>query len=161
MPMPICKYTIRKDEIDGPVLRYARVGDQVVHRWECDSDMYGLLVHSCYVEDGQGEKRQVIDERGCHTDKLILRDPTYSKDLNLAYRESYVFKFADRVGVRFLCEIRLCVKESGGCNGITPPNCPDNAGVAGDWVASKNNSAAPMVSFDLMRFLEFQTYSPE
>ncbi|KAE9547694.1 hypothetical protein FO519_009094 [Halicephalobus sp. NKZ332] len=144
MPMPICKYTIRKDEIDGPVLRYARVGDQVVHRWECDSDMYGLLVHSCYVEDGQGEKRLVIDEKGCHTDKLILRDPTYSKDLNLAYRESYVFKFADRVGVRFLCEIRLCVKESGGCNGITPPTCPDNAGVAGDWAASRNSSAVHM-----------------
>lgn len=27
-------------------------------------DMYGMLVHSCYAEDGQGEKRLVIDKRG-------------------------------------------------------------------------------------------------
>lgn len=36
-PMPSCTYTIRKDELDGPILRYARVGDAVVHRWECQS----------------------------------------------------------------------------------------------------------------------------
>lgn len=35
--MPKCTYTIRKDEIDGPILKYARVGDQIVHRWECES----------------------------------------------------------------------------------------------------------------------------
>lgn len=48
-----------------------------------------------------------------------MGDPTYTKNLNLAYRESYVFKFADRVGMRFSCEIKLCVKDSGGCNDIT------------------------------------------
>ena len=66
--MPVCTYTIRKDEIDGPILRYARVGEQVVHRWECQTgecrrgatrthvcaDVYGMLVPSCFVEDGQG-----------------------------------------------------------------------------------------------------------
>uniref|UniRef100_A0A7E4W2H8 ZP domain-containing protein n=1 Tax=Panagrellus redivivus TaxID=6233 RepID=A0A7E4W2H8_PANRE len=136
MPIPMCTYTIRKDEIDGPILKYARVGDQVVHRWECDTDMYGLLVHSCFVEDGQGEKQLIIDERGCHRDRLVLGDPTYTEALNMAYRESYVFKFADRVGVRFQCEIRLCVKESGGCNGVTPPDCSGPA--IGGW----NNKSA-------------------
>uniref|UniRef100_A0A914CE62 ZP domain-containing protein n=2 Tax=Acrobeloides nanus TaxID=290746 RepID=A0A914CE62_9BILA len=138
MPMPICTYTIRKDEIDGPILKYARVGDQVVHRWECDNPSYGLLVHSCYVEDGQGEKQMVIDENGCHTDRMVLGDPTYVEALNIAYRESYVFKFADRVGIRFQCEIRLCVKEAGGCNGITPPLCFEE--VKGDWVMGDNST---------------------
>uniref|UniRef100_F1L6E1 Cuticlin-1 n=1 Tax=Ascaris suum TaxID=6253 RepID=F1L6E1_ASCSU len=124
-PMPVCTYTIRKDEIDGPILKYARVGDQIVHRWECQSDMYGVLVHSCYVEDGQGEKELIIDEKGCHTDRTLLGDPTYVEALNMAYRESLVFKFADRVVVRFQCEIRLCLKEGGGCSGITPPLCFD------------------------------------
>lgn len=60
----------------------------------------------------------VIDERGCHID-LVLGDPTYVKDLNMSYRESNVFKFADKIGVRFLCEIKLCLKMDGGCEGIT------------------------------------------
>lgn len=28
------------------------------------SEMYGMLVHSCLVEDGQGEKFEVIDANG-------------------------------------------------------------------------------------------------
>lgn len=36
-PMPQCTYTIRKDELNGQILKYARVGDQVVHVWECES----------------------------------------------------------------------------------------------------------------------------
>lgn len=40
MPMPECTYTIRKDELDGPILRHARVGEQVVHRWECRSGKF-------------------------------------------------------------------------------------------------------------------------
>jgi len=37
--------------------------------FNCDflSDMYGMLVHSCLVEDGQGEKFEVIDENGLVT----------------------------------------------------------------------------------------------
>ncbi|CAD6185402.1 unnamed protein product [Caenorhabditis auriculariae] len=123
LAMPTCSYTIRKDQLDGPILRYAKVGDQVVHRWQCDSEEYGVLVHSCYVEDGQGEKQMIVDERGCHTDHLLLGDPTYVEALNMAYRESFVFKFADRIAVRFQCEIRLCLKDDGGCDGITPPLC--------------------------------------
>ncbi|CAJ0604403.1 unnamed protein product [Cylicocyclus nassatus] len=122
-PIPTCSYTIRKDNLDGPVLSYARVGDQVVHRWNCDSDAFGILVHSCTVEDGQGEKRFIIDESGCHTDRQLIGDPTYAEALNMAYRESYVFKFADRSALRFKCGIRLCQKNDGGCEGITPPTC--------------------------------------
>ncbi|VDM67158.1 unnamed protein product, partial [Strongylus vulgaris] len=81
------------------------------------------LVHSCTVEDGQGEKRSIIDESGCHTDRQLIGDPTYAEALNMAYRESYVFKFADRSVLRFKCGIRLCSKDDGGCDGVTPPIC--------------------------------------
>lgn len=107
--------------------------------WRIYADVYGMLVHSCQVEDGQGQKMQVVDERGsvsppahrpddhashcallrCHVDRYIMGDPTYTEALDLAYRESHVFKFADRVAVRFQCQIKLCLKENGGCNGIT------------------------------------------
>ncbi|EPB77016.1 zona pellucida-like domain protein [Ancylostoma ceylanicum] len=117
--LPTCSYTIRKDSLDGPILSYAKVGDQVVHRWNCDSEDFGILVHSCIVEDGQGEKRDIIDENGCHTDRHILGDPTYTEALNVAYREALVFKFADRTALRFKCGIRLCLKHDGGCDGVT------------------------------------------
>lgn len=150
--------------------------------------MYGMLVHSCYVEDGQGKssrsfdcnifwfaqigrtkrhcynfenwkfqarKNWLLTKKGlycylwvlclnymhqcrCHIDRYVLGqlylynrvfetydkvftlgDPTYTKALNMAYREAYVFKFADRAGVRFACSIKLCLKEDDGCKGIT------------------------------------------
>ncbi|KAK6112580.1 Zona pellucida-like domain family protein [Brugia pahangi] len=140
-PFPNCIYTIRKDEIDGPILKYARVGDQIVHRWECLSDVYGLLVHNCYVEDGQGEKQVIIDGNGCHTDRAVLGDPTYVESLNMAYRESLVFKFADRIIVRFQCQIRLCIKDAGGCIGITPPMCFDEKEKTNELFVTAGDSA--------------------
>ncbi|KAK5980081.1 ZP domain-containing protein [Trichostrongylus colubriformis] len=116
---PTCSYTIRRDSLDGEILAYAKVGDQVVHRWHCDTEEFGILVHSCVVEDGQGQKELIVDEQGCHTDRLLLGDPTYVAALNMAYREAYIFKFADRISVRFRCEIRLCFKFDGGCEGVT------------------------------------------
>jgi hypothetical protein len=55
---------------------------------------------------------------------LLLCNLVYNKagileGLNMSYRESNVFKFADKIGVRFLCEIKLCLKIDGGCDGIT------------------------------------------
>uniref|UniRef100_A0A914E9Y2 ZP domain-containing protein n=1 Tax=Acrobeloides nanus TaxID=290746 RepID=A0A914E9Y2_9BILA len=96
IPMPICTYSIRKSSVDGPILKYALVGDQVFHRWDCNTDSFGILIHSCYAEDGQGTKQMVIDEHGCEIDKEILGDPIYTPNLNMAYREGFVFKFADQ-----------------------------------------------------------------
>uniref|UniRef100_A0A183BYZ8 ZP domain-containing protein n=1 Tax=Globodera pallida TaxID=36090 RepID=A0A183BYZ8_GLOPA len=139
MPIPQCHYSIRKDELNGEILKFARVGDLIVHRWECESDQFGMLVHSCFVEDVQGERVPVIDERGCHKDQNLLGDPTYSEALNLAYRESYVFKFRDRVGVRFSCEIKLCMKAEDGCSDITPPNCQDSKGYQEHYQHSRDD----------------------
>ncbi|VDK88398.1 unnamed protein product [Litomosoides sigmodontis] len=132
-PFPNCIYTIRKDEIDGPILKYARV------------DAYGLLVHNCYVEDGQGEKQIIIDENGCHTDRTVLGDPTYVESLNMAYRESLVFKFADRVIVRFQCQIRLCIKDTGACAGITPPMCSDEKEQRNEKFATTTTASGSIV----------------
>jgi hypothetical protein len=59
-----------------------------------------MLVHNCVVEVWQGDKSQVVYERGCHVDRFVLSDPTYTEALNMAYPpESSVLKFADRAGV--------------------------------------------------------------
>lgn len=83
------------------------------------------------------------------TKSLFLGDPTYVKDLNMSYRESNVFKFADKIGVRFLCEIKLCLKIENGCDGITPPICGNNDRgsfqddkPADDWQIDSNTTVA-------------------
>lgn len=62
--MPQCNYTLRLDSPSGALVRYAKVGDKVWHLWECTTDTYGILVHSCFVTDGQGNEFNVIDQNG-------------------------------------------------------------------------------------------------
>lgn len=35
MELPSCGYTVRGQTHNGPLIRSAKVGDQVFHRWEC------------------------------------------------------------------------------------------------------------------------------
>jgi hypothetical protein len=37
MSMPNCQYSVRSGTLNGPAVRYVRVGDMLVHRWECDN----------------------------------------------------------------------------------------------------------------------------
>lgn len=65
--MPTCEYTIRRGSPNGPQIRFAKVGDIVYHRWECTSDipqMFGILINNCYVDDGAGQRVQVLDSNG-------------------------------------------------------------------------------------------------
>ncbi|CAJ0963556.1 unnamed protein product, partial [Mesorhabditis belari] len=85
--------------------------------------MYGLHVHSCYVEDGKGDRQLLIDEKGCSVDADVLPNPTYTPSTLLAYVDAFVFKFPDRETLDFQCSMSLCTRESDGCEGITPPIC--------------------------------------
>lgn len=38
VPMPVCRYEILDRGPDGPPIRFAVVGQQVFHKWTCDSD---------------------------------------------------------------------------------------------------------------------------
>ena len=38
--MPQCMYSLHIGSANGPMIRYARVGDKVWHVWECPSGMY-------------------------------------------------------------------------------------------------------------------------
>nr|CDJ97859.1 Endoglin CD105 antigen domain containing protein [Haemonchus contortus] len=95
--MPLCTYTIRRESINGPVVQFAQVGDQVFHVWQCESDMFSMLVHSCFVDDSNGQERKpFIDEYGCAIDPIIVPDLVYNKENNLAFSQVNVFKFADK-----------------------------------------------------------------
>ncbi|GMS91049.1 hypothetical protein PENTCL1PPCAC_13224, partial [Pristionchus entomophagus] len=126
--MPTCYYTLRKGSADGPELDYAQLGDEVYHRWECLErnaayDVFGMLVHSCYVDNGHGDRVDVLDSKGCGLDPVLLETPDYADNLRLAFKPYHVFKYADKPVLQFQCQITLCIKYDGGCTGITPPQC--------------------------------------
>lgn len=134
--MPQCTYTLRKGSPDGEIVRYASLGESVYHRWECmeesEKDTFGMLVHSCYVDNGYGDRVDILSEKGCGLDAVLLSTPDYDDSLRLATKAYHVFKYADRPVLQFQCQITLCLKYDGGCDGITPPrNCPTLYGESG------------------------------
>ncbi|WKX98557.1 hypothetical protein Q1695_013888 [Nippostrongylus brasiliensis] len=134
--MPQCAYTLRKGSPDGEIVRYATLGESVYHRWECveveKKDTFGMLVHSCYVDNGFGDRVDILSEKGCGLDAVLLSTPEYDGSLRLATKAYHVFKYADRPVLQFQCQITLCLKYDGGCDGITPPkNCPSLPGEDG------------------------------
>uniref|UniRef100_A0A0N4ZSF5 ZP domain-containing protein n=1 Tax=Parastrongyloides trichosuri TaxID=131310 RepID=A0A0N4ZSF5_PARTI len=136
MPMPVCEYSVRKNSIDGPVLSFANVGDIAYHVWECNGSNIGILVKKCFVTDGDGEDHAVIDFDGCTTDNFLLSEVFYEKNLMKASATSTVFKYADSNQLYFTCQIRLCQKQMGLCDEVTPPKCKSNNKV----IEKKNNN---------------------
>lgn len=41
--MPTCYYTLRKEGPDGPLVRFAVIGETIFHRWECIQQSNVLL----------------------------------------------------------------------------------------------------------------------
>ena len=98
------------------------MGEKIVHKWECTHEatyVYGMLVHSCYVDDGAGNKVQLVDKNGCSLDKHLVPQITYDEKKLSAHAETHVFKYADKNNLFFQCAIQLCFKADGGCYGIT------------------------------------------
>ncbi|GMT14785.1 hypothetical protein PFISCL1PPCAC_6082 [Pristionchus fissidentatus] len=120
---PTCSYSLKKDSPNGPNLKYAQVGDSIYHVWECPSEVYSMLIHSCVVQDGQGQEQKVLDENGCSTDTYLMPELIYSKDLTKTFTASDAFNFPDVTSVQFSCQIKLCFKGDDGCGSITPPKC--------------------------------------
>ena len=119
--LPQCTYQLREG-FSGPPIRFASVGAPVTHVWQCDDLaglVYGILIHSCYVDDGHGNRFALIDDRGCAIDRFLLRDLSYGPEAISAHVDSHVFKYADRVQLFFTCTVQLCFKDDGGCDGIT------------------------------------------
>ncbi|VDN89102.1 unnamed protein product [Brugia pahangi] len=122
---PRCSYQIRRNSIDGPLIRYALVGETVYHVWKCYGENFQILVQNCYVEDGEGNHILIISGDGCGVDQYILQTPVYSLDRRTASQVMHVFKFAGKAITRFTCEIRICVPSSDNCHLSAPyVRCP-------------------------------------
>ncbi|KAH7727458.1 Protein CUTL-12 [Aphelenchoides avenae] len=116
---PTCSYSVLNGSVDGEAVRFANIGDPLVHRWACDSDSMGMLVHSCSVRDNIGNDFPLVNQRGCVTDEALISPLTYNEQLNIAYMSMRAFKFADQMVVYFTCQVTLCDKRDTGCEGIT------------------------------------------
>lgn len=94
-----------------------------------------MLVHSCIVDDGTGDKIQILDDQGCAVDKFVLGNLEYPDDLT-AGREAHVYKYADREMLFFECRISVSLKDkSAGCQ---RPKCAEPTDF-GSSLASKSN----------------------
>ncbi|CEF61003.1 Zona pellucida domain-containing protein [Strongyloides ratti] len=120
--MPTCTYHIRKS-LDGPMVATGEVGDKIYHVWECDDPTHGFLVHSCYVDDGRGQRFDLLDIDGCAIDPIIQPDVVYDEAHNRAVAETFGYKFADTSVLNYQCVVELCKRASGECEGLTPPDC--------------------------------------
>lgn len=84
VPMPVCRYDILDGGPNGEPLKFAVIGQQVYHKWTCDTesiDIFCMVVHSCFVEDGAANKIQLLNEQGCALDRYLLNNLEYISDL--------------------------------------------------------------------------------
>lgn len=44
VPMPVCRYEVLDRGPQGSPIRYAKVGDQVYHKWTCDTQTSSRFV---------------------------------------------------------------------------------------------------------------------
>ncbi|CAI4232878.1 unnamed protein product [Auanema sp. JU1783] len=113
VPMPICKYEILEGGPTGQPVQFATIGQQVYHKWTCDSettDTFCAVVHSCTVDDGNGDTVQILNEDGCALDKFLLNNLEYPTDL-MAGQEAHVYKYADRSQLFYQCQISITIKD--------------------------------------------------
>uniref|UniRef100_A0A0N4ZC14 ZP domain-containing protein n=1 Tax=Parastrongyloides trichosuri TaxID=131310 RepID=A0A0N4ZC14_PARTI len=113
VPLPVCKYEILNGGPSGEVVSVATIGSVVYHKWSCESetvDTFCMFVHSCTVDDGNGEKIQIINENGCSIDKALVNNIEYTNDF-VAGQLSNVYKYADKAQMFYQCQITVNIKE--------------------------------------------------
>uniref|UniRef100_A0A0R3RZN7 ZP domain-containing protein n=1 Tax=Elaeophora elaphi TaxID=1147741 RepID=A0A0R3RZN7_9BILA len=128
VPMPVCRYEILDGGPSEQPVQYAIVGQPVYHKWTCDSetvDTYCALIHSCFVDDGNGETIELLNEEGCALDKYLLNNLEYPTDL-MAGQEAHVYKYADRSQLFYQCQITIAIKEPNG--ECVRPQCSEPQG---------------------------------
>nr|CAD2184272.1 unnamed protein product [Meloidogyne enterolobii] len=111
--MPRCRYEVVDPTTQEPV-SVVSVGNKLLHKWTCDStatDLWCMVVHSCFVEDGSGTEFQILTDEGCAIDRYLLDNLEYGPGPLQAQKEAHAFKFADRVVVNFQCSIRLDIRD--------------------------------------------------
>ncbi|KAI6184056.1 Mitochondrial Rho GTPase [Aphelenchoides bicaudatus] len=148
-PLPTCKYEILEGGPEGRPIPLASVGAKVYHLWSCQAaepSKYCSLIHSCIAEDGNGVNVQILDERGCTKDSVLLQNLEYLDDLR-AGQYATVYKFADRESIFFKCEVMVTQKQEG--QQCPRPVCANTAGSnMAHFEQAPPNISSTSVAFD-------------
>uniref|UniRef100_A0A0M3HEV6 ZP domain-containing protein n=1 Tax=Ascaris lumbricoides TaxID=6252 RepID=A0A0M3HEV6_ASCLU len=115
---------------------------QVYHKWTCDSetvDTFCAVVHSCFVDDGNGDKVEILNSDGCALDKYLLNNLEYPTDL-MAGQEAHVYKYADRSQLFYQCQISITIKEPN--SECARPQCSEPQGFGAVRSAVPKSAAA-------------------
>ena len=81
--------------------------------------MYGMKVTNCLVRDGLNWGEQpLINDDGCPVDREIMGPFEYAGNLTRAQVTFHAHKFPYTSSVYYQCNVRLCLKEGGGCDDV-------------------------------------------
>uniref|UniRef100_A0A915PJX0 VWFA domain-containing protein n=1 Tax=Setaria digitata TaxID=48799 RepID=A0A915PJX0_9BILA len=124
-----CSYKIISNSKanDKCKLEDVRVGEQIIHSWECDKDSFdtyqSMLVHNCVIIDlSSGVNKTVIDSTGCALDSSVMESPEYIEPLSV-FAIGKAVKFPDSSMIKMHCHLRFCDRLLGECETILPPRC--------------------------------------
>jgi len=127
-PMPSCSMKILMTESGKEmVAESVKIGDRLTLTITIDNqDVYGMKVTNCLVRDGLNWGEQpLLNDEGCPVDTEIMGPFEYSHNKTRAVVSFQAHKFPYTSSVYYQCNVRLCLKESGGCEDV-PPDCEKN-----------------------------------
>jgi len=127
-PMPSCSMKIFMTESGKEmVAESVKIGDRLTLTIAIDDqDVYGMKVTNCLVRDGLNWGEQpLLNDEGCPIDDEIMGPFEYSHNKTRATVAFQAHKFPYTSSVYYQCNVRLCLKESGGCEDV-PPDCEQN-----------------------------------
>lgn len=112
---------------DGRQLHQAenvKIGDELRMVIAIESQaVYGLKVTDCLVRDGLNwGDQQLINSFGCAVDRELMGELEYAADKTMATVRFQAHKFPYTSSVYYQCNVRLCIKNNGGCDDV-PPLC--------------------------------------
>ncbi|XP_076333522.1 cuticlin-1-like [Tachypleus tridentatus] len=123
--MPTCHMKIFQGDPDHAfVAENVKIGDQLTLLINIDvQDIYGMKVTNCLVRDGLNWGEQpLINNNGCPVDLEVMGPFDYTLNKTRAIVTFKAHKFPYTSSVYYQCNVKLCLKQSGGCDDV-PPKC--------------------------------------
>uniref|UniRef100_A0A915CLW9 ZP domain-containing protein n=1 Tax=Ditylenchus dipsaci TaxID=166011 RepID=A0A915CLW9_9BILA len=125
--MPVCKYEILENNVDGPLASLSfsplliKQTRQFYHKWSCElgptekeeASALCFRVHSCLAQSLSTKQLVILDKEGCSLDKFLLNNLQYTveesngKKKLVAGQLSQVNKYTDHRSLYLQCQIKL------------------------------------------------------